>query len=91
MTLTITDRKHGAEQTINSLAAEPGVRAAMADQGTQVAMADPGTQAAMADPGTQAAMEGSPPQNFLGEAHHLWGALRRINTEDFTGTEVDIG
>ncbi len=58
--------------------ADPGTPAATADPGTQAAMAEPGTQAAMAEPGTQVAMEGSPPPpNFLGEAHHLWGALRR--------------
>ncbi len=66
-----------ADPGTQAATAYPGTPAATADPGTQAATADPGTLAAMADPGTQVAMEGSPPpQNFLGEAPHLRGALR---------------
>ncbi len=62
--------------------ADPGIPAAMADPGIpaatadQAAMADPGILAAMEERGARVAMEGSPPQNFHGEAPHPRGALR---------------
>ncbi len=62
--------------------ADPGILAAMADQaategpGTEEAMAERGARAAMEERGARVAMEGSPPQNFHGEAPHPRGALR---------------
>ncbi len=68
--------------------ADPGTQAAMVDPGTQGTMADHGVWAAMAEQGARAAMAdrgaweasmagGPPPQTFLGETLHLWGALWR--------------